>query len=184
MGEMALYYALGDVALLVGRIARLRPPGTVLVEEAPGTRAALHDYLPIVERDGFHTCASGGLGHGLPAAIGVALARPQARVIALLGDGSSLYSIQALWSAAQLGLRLVFIVVNNRGYRALDQFAGHFGLAGLPGTALPAIDFRALAQGQGIAARRVDTALELDAALAKAFTFTRALLLEVVIEGA
>jgi benzoylformate decarboxylase len=171
-------------ALLVERIARLRPPGTVLVEEAPGTRAALHDYLPIVERDGFHTCASGGLGHGLPAAIGVALARPQARVIALLGDGSSLYSIQALWSAAQLGLRLVFIVVNNRGYRALDQFAGHFGLAGLPGTALPAIDFRALAQGQGIAARRVDTALELDAALAKAFTFTRALLLEVVIEGA
>jgi len=52
----------------------------------------MHDYLPIVEPDGFYTCASGGLGHGLPAAVGVALARPDRKVIAILGDGSSMYS--------------------------------------------------------------------------------------------
>jgi benzoylformate decarboxylase len=169
-------------AHLVHRIATLRPPGSVLVEEAPGTRGALHDYLPIVDRDGFYTCASGGLGHGLPAAVGVALARPDAKVIALLGDGSSMYSIQALWTAAQLGLRVVFIVVNNGGYRALHQFSGHFGLASLQGTELPALDFCALAQAQGIAARRVAGVAELDAALEAAFSFERATLLEIIID--
>jgi benzoylformate decarboxylase len=170
-------------AHLVHRIAALRPRGTVLVEEAPGTRGALHDYLPIVERDGFYTCASGGLGHGLPAAVGVALARPDAKVIALLGDGSSMYSIQALWTAAQLGLRIVFIVVNNGGYRALHQFSGHFGLSSLQGTQLPGLDFCALAQAQGIAARRVAQVAQLDAALGEAFEFERATLLEIIIDS-
>jgi benzoylformate decarboxylase len=168
-------------ALLVQRIARLRPPGSVIVEEAPGTRAVMHDYLPMRERDGFYTCASGGLGHGLPAAVGVALARPEAKVIALLGDGSSMYSIQALWSAAQLGLRIVFVIVNNRGYQALNRFADHFALSTPQGTRLPALDFCALAQAQGIAGRRVTRVDELDAALGAAFSFERASLLEVVI---
>jgi len=61
---------------LMQQVAALRPKGSIIVEEAPSSRAAMHDYLPIVDRDGFYTCASGGLGHGLPAAIGVALARP------------------------------------------------------------------------------------------------------------
>jgi benzoylformate decarboxylase len=171
-------------SLLVHRIARLRPPGCVIVEEAPGTRGAMHDYLPIVERDGFHTCASGGLGHGLPAAVGVALARPDAKVIALLGDGSSLYSIQTLWTAAQLGLRIVFVIVDNRSYQALHQFAERFGLQTLQGTELPGLDFCALAQAQGIAARRVADVAGLDAALADAFTFARAVLLDVRVTGA
>lgn len=168
-------------AWLVHRIAALRPADSVIVEEAPGTRGPMHDYLPIVARDGFYTCASGGLGFGLPAAVGVALARPGAKVIALLGDGSSLYSIQALWTAAQLGARMVFVIVNNGGYQALHQFAGHFGLSTLQGTRLPGLDFCALAQAQGIAARRVSGVGELDAALVEAFSFERSLLLECVI---
>jgi thiamine pyrophosphate-dependent acetolactate synthase large subunit-like protein len=67
------------------QVAALRPKGSVIVEEAPSSRAAMHDYLPIIDRDGFYTCASGGLGHGLPAAIGVALARAHVKIIALLG---------------------------------------------------------------------------------------------------
>ena len=58
-------------------------------------------HLPILRAETFYTMDSGGLGWGLPAAVGVALAKPQARVIALVGDGSAMYSIQALWSAAQ-----------------------------------------------------------------------------------
>src|SRR5215471_19067447 len=79
---------------LMQQIAALRPKGSIIVEEAPSSRTAMRDYLPIVERGGFYTCASGGLGHGLPATIGIALARPREKVIALLGDGSSMYAIQ------------------------------------------------------------------------------------------
>jgi benzoylformate decarboxylase len=171
-------------AWLLQEIATLRPADSVIVEEAPSARGPMHDYLPMLERDGFYTCASGGLGHGLPAAVGVALARPQAKVIALLGDGSSMYSIQALWSAAQLGLRMVFIIVNNRRYEALHQFAGHFNLPTLQGTRLPALDFCGLALAQGIAATRVTRATELGGVLADAFRFTRPFLIEVVIDGA
>jgi benzoylformate decarboxylase len=171
-------------AYLLQQIAALRPAGSVVVEEAPSTRGPMHDHLPILDRDGFYTCASGGLGHGLPAALGVALARPESKVIALLGDGSSMYSIQALWSAAQLGLRMVFIIVNNRRYEALHQFAGHFDLPTLQGTRLPSLDFCGLALAQGVAATRVTRATELAGVLAEAFTFTRPMLVEVVIDGA
>lgn len=171
-------------AYLLQEIAVLRPQGSVIVEEAPSTRSPMHEYLPIIERDGFYTCASGGLGHGLPAAVGVALARPTAKVIALLGDGSSMYSIQALWSATQLNLRMVFVIVNNRRYEALHEFARHFGISTLQGTRLPAIDFCGLALSQGVAAVRVTRAQDLGGVLVDAFRFTRPFLVEVVLDGA
>ena len=129
----------------------------------------MHDYLPIVDRDGFYTCASGGLGHGLPAAIGIALARPREKVIALLGDGSSMYAIQGLWTAAQLGLGVTFVIVKNRRYEALVNFGRYFGLQRTVGTSLPDIDFCALAQGQGVKATAVDRCEALDDALRTAF---------------
>src|ERR1700722_3801628 len=106
-------------AYLMQQIAALRPAGSIIVEEAPSSRQAMQQHLPLIEPDTFHTCASGGLGHGLPAAVGVALARPERKVIALLGDGSSMYSIQGLWTAAELALPVAFIIVNNRSYQAL-----------------------------------------------------------------
>jgi benzoylformate decarboxylase len=99
---------------LMQQIAALRPKGSVIVEEAPSSRGAMRDYLPITDRDGFYTCASGGLGHGLPAAVGIALARPRDKVIALLGDGSSMYAIQGLWTAAQLALGITFVIIRNQ----------------------------------------------------------------------
>jgi benzoylformate decarboxylase len=84
-----------------------------IVEEAPSSHGPMHDYLPIIREDGFYTCASGGLGHGLPAAIGVALGRPAEKVIAFLGDRSSLYAIQGLWSAAQLRLPISFPILTS-----------------------------------------------------------------------
>jgi benzoylformate decarboxylase len=165
---------------LLQQIAELRPAGSVIVEEAPSSRGPMHDHLPILEPDTFYTCASGGLGHGLPAAVGMALARPGDCVIAVLGDGSSLYSIQALWSAAQLGLRMAFIVIRNGRYEALHEFGRHFALEQLPGTQLPGIDFCALAEAQGVSAIRVTHTRELDAALREAFRFEKALVVEVV----
>jgi benzoylformate decarboxylase len=167
---------------LLQRIAALRPTGSIVVEEAPSSRSAMHDYLPMLEPDSFYTCASGGLGHGLPAAIGAGLARPGRRVIGLLGDGSAMYSIQALWSAAELAVPVSFIIVNNRGYRALEEFAPHFGLAALPGTQLQHLDFCALARGQGVEAVRVSGCTELDAALSMAFAAPGPVLVEVCVE--
>ncbi len=167
---------------LVQQIASLRPPGSVIVEEAPSTRGPMHDHLPILERDTFYTCASGGLGHGLPAAVGVSLGRPGERVIALLGDGSSLYSIQGLWSAAQLNLPISFVIVDNGRYEALETFGRHFGLDRTEGTRLPGFDFAGIARGFGISAEKVTTAEDLDRALRASFANPRPTLIDVVVQ--
>jgi benzoylformate decarboxylase len=168
---------------LMQEIAALRPKDSIIVEEAPSTRGPMHDYLPIVEQDSFFTCASGGLGHGLPAAVGVAMGRTDRLVIAILGDGSSMYSIQGLWSAAQLGVRIAFIIVKNGGYEALSEFGLLFGIAEPPGMRLPQLDFCGLAESQGVRAIRVERATELGGALIEAFRTSKPILVEVVLEG-
>jgi benzoylformate decarboxylase len=165
--------------LLLQTLAELRTPDSIVVEEAPSTREPMHDHLPILRPETFYTCSSGGLGHALPAAVGIALARPSTRVIALLGDGSAMYSIQALWSAAQLQLPLTVIIVNNGGYEALQSFSRRFGLSDPVGTHLPGIDFVQLARGQGCAAARVTRAEELHAALREALAAKGPMLVDV-----
>jgi benzoylformate decarboxylase len=167
---------------LLQQIAALRPADSIIVEEAPSSRGPMHDYLPILERETFHTCASGGLGFGLPASVGVALARPGRKVIGLLGDGSAMYSIQGLWSAAELKLPVAFIIINNSSYRALEDFGRRFGIKALPGIRLPGIDFCALSLGQGVKGIRVERCEDLDAALLEVFAADEPMLLEVRIK--
>ena len=169
-------------AFLLQELARLRPKGSIIVEEAPSSRGAMHDRLPIIAPDTFYTCASGGLGHGLPASVGVALGRPGEKVIALLGDGSAMYAIQGLWSAAELGLPISFIIVKNGGYEALKSFGRHFGLQRTVGTDLPLLDFVALAAGQGVAARRAEGKAALADALAWSLGASVPTLVEVVVD--
>lgn len=166
----------------------VRATGDVVVEEAPGSRGTLQRCLPMDGAGTFYTMASGGLGHGMPAAVGVALARQRAgtqgRTICLIGDGSSLYSIQALYSAAQLRVPLTFVVLNNRRYAALQDFAPVFGYAPgdkPAGTELPGLDFMALAQGHGVTAQRVEQPASLADALAQALRADGPNLIEVVI---
>ena len=139
-------------------------------------------YLPIVRSETFYTMCSGGLGWSMPAAVGIAFARPAAKVIALIGDGSSMYSIQALWSAAQLKLPIAFIVLKNRRYAVLKEFAPAFGFGRdetLPGTELPDIDFIALARGMGCDGINVDRAERLREALDGALRASAPTLVEV-----
>jgi benzoylformate decarboxylase len=168
-------------AYLLSRLAALRSPDSIIVEEAPSSRGPMHDHLPILRPDTFYTCASGGLGHGLPAAIGVALGRPGERVIALIGDGSAMYAIQGLWTAAQLNLPMTFIIVNNSRYEALLSFCRHFGMDGVVGTQLPGIDFVGLAEAQGMTGERVTRADALDDALARALASPGPSLVEVIV---
>ncbi|MBW8743022.1 MAG: benzoylformate decarboxylase [Sphingomonas sp.] len=167
--------------LVMARIAALRPEGAIIVEEAPSSRGAMQELLPMLAPDSFYTTASGGLGYALPAAVGIALARRGERVIALLGDGSAMYSIQALFSAARAAVPLSVLVIANRRYEALENFGRHFGLERVEGTNLSGIEFCAIGQGHGVASRRAETPDELDAALAWSFAQTGPTLVEIVV---
>lgn len=167
-------------ALLMARLAALRPAGIAIVEEAPSTRGPMHDLFPLRDGDEFYTCASGGLGHGLPAAIGVALGRG-GLVLCILGDGSAMYAIQGLWTGSQVAADVRFVIVNNRGYAALDQFGALFGID-VVGSKLPGLDFVGLAESQGVAAMRVTDPGTLDGAIGWLFAGEGPRLLEVVTE--
>lgn len=170
-------------AMLVQKLEELRPADSIIVEEAPSTRGAVQNYLPIKRAESFFTCTSGGLGHSMPAAVGVALGMAERKVdrkvIALIGDGSAMYSIQSLWSAAQLKLPITFVIVNNNRYQALHHFSKRFGIANPVGTDLPGIDFVQLARAQGCEANRVSRATDLEGALKAALAAQGPTLLEV-----
>jgi benzoylformate decarboxylase len=176
------------VPFFMQTLTELRPRDSIVFEEAPSARGAMQRHLPIFEPGTYWTMDSGGLGHGLAAAMGVALAQQQRggrqRVIAMIGDGSAMYSIQALWNAAQLRLPVTVLILNNRRYGALQGFAPHFGFApGAPlvGTDLPALDFVALAAGHGLPASRVSDGAELADALRRALAAEGPVLLEVAV---
>ncbi|MCM5680458.1 benzoylformate decarboxylase [Schlegelella sp. S2-27] len=175
-----------SVAYALQTLADVRRPEHIVVEEAPSARPVMHEHLPMLRSGTFYTMASGGLGYGLPAAVGVALARPGERVIGLVGDGSAMYSIQALWSAAQLALPVTFVILNNRRYAALQEFAPSFGFrpgSTLPGTDLSGLDFVSMAGGLGgVEAVRVERPEALHAALETALRSTGPSLVEVIVE--
>jgi benzoylformate decarboxylase len=171
-----------SVAWLMQTLDDVRDPGSIVVEEAPSSRPVMQNHLPIYRSETFYTMCSGGLGHSLPAAVGVAMARPGERVIGLIGDGSAMYAIQALWTAAQLQLPMTIVIVNNRRYAALQDFAPAFGFApGAPlvGTDLPDLDFVALAAGHGVQAVRVERAEDLHGVLERALCATQPMLVDV-----
>lgn len=171
-----------SVSFALQTLAQLRQPDDIVVEEAPSARPVLQNDLPHVQSETFYTMDSGGLGYGLPAAVGVALGKPGRRVIALIGDGSSLYSIQALWSAVQHKLPITFVILNNRRYAALQDFAPEFGFGPddeVVGTELPDIDFPALAAGLGCPGVCVTDAHRLRGVLADALACGGPALVEV-----
>jgi benzoylformate decarboxylase len=160
-----------SVAFALQTLAEERDPDGIVVEEAPSSRPVMQTYLPIARAGTFLTMDSGGLGYGMPAAVGVALARPGERVIAVIGDGSSMYSIQAIWSAVQMRLPITFVILNNTRYAALQDFAPVFGFAPnetVQGTDLPGLDFVTIAAGMGCPGVRVSDAADLADVLRRA----------------
>ncbi|MFG1804290.1 benzoylformate decarboxylase [Micromonospora carbonacea] len=141
---------------LFAALARHWPPDGVLVQESPSNLAALRRRLPVTRPGSYFTMASGGLGFGLPAAVGIALAeRDTGRgrpVVAVIGDGSFHYSVQALWTAARLRLPLAVMVPVNQQYAILKAFAELKHTPGVPGLDLPGLDVVAVARGYGCAA--------------------------------
>ena len=160
------------------------PPDAIVAEEAPSHRTTIQRVLPIRRPGSFFTMASGGLGWGLPAAVGLALASPGRRVVAVIGDGSMMYSIQALFTAARHRLPLTVIVLNNGGYGAMRAFSRSMGLQGAPGIDIVGLDFPALAAGHGCDGVRVETEAAFTQALAHALAADRPWVIDVAVDPA
>jgi benzoylformate decarboxylase len=159
----------------------------VLVNEGLTAARHLPSLLALRERYDFHGLASGGIGWGVPAAVGVSLAHPGRPVLAYVGDGSAMYSIQALWTAAHHKLPVTYVIPNNGGYRILKQrllaFHGNDRFIGMS-LADPAIDFAALAGSLGVPGERITDPGAIAPALERALSTAGPKLLEVVVEGA
>lgn len=144
-----------------------QPADTSYVVESTSTNAAFWEQLDLRHPGSYYFPASGGLGFGLPAAVGVALAQPGRNVVAVVGDGSANYGITALWTAAQLQLPLTFLVLRNGTYGALRWFADLLDTPGTPGMDVPGIDFVSIARGYGVTARHLPDISALRAALSE-----------------
>ena len=179
--------AAGDpipVEFVLHMLSHAMPDDAVLVEEAPSHRPAMQKFMPMRGQDSFYTMASGGLGYSLPAAVGIALGKPRIRTVCLIGDGSAMYSIQALWTAAQRKLPLTVVVLNNAGYGAMRSFSQVMQVRSVPGLDLPGIDFVRIAEGLGCDAVRVTKSSEIAPALKRGLSHNGVSLIEVVVDSA
>ena len=172
------------VEFLLHSLSAAMPADAALVEEVPSHRPAMQKFMPMRGQDSFYTMASGGLGYSLPAAVGMALGREKRRTVCLIGDGSAMYSIQALWTAAQRKLPLTVVVLNNSGYGAMRSFSQVMQVRNVPGLDLPGIDFVKIAEGLGCEAVRVTKASELVPALKRALAHKGTSLVEVIVDSA
>jgi benzoylformate decarboxylase len=138
-------------AALAERLA----PETVLVEESPSSRPELEVRLPARAPLGFLSAAMGGLGFALPGATGVRMALTDRPVVAIVGDGSALYQVQALWSAARYGVGVLFIVLSNGRYAIMDRLAERHE-KDAPWPHFEEIRLSTIAAGLGCPARRIE----------------------------
>jgi benzoylformate decarboxylase len=155
-----------------------QPPETAYVVESTSTNADFWSQMDLRHPGSYFFPASGGLGFGLPATVGVALARPDRRVVGVVGDGSASYGITALWTAAQLGLPVTFVVLRNGSYGALRWFADLLATPDVPGLDVPDIDFVSIASGYGVPGTHVTDLSKLRSLLAETPTGPRLLQLD------
>lgn len=153
-------------AYVFDALTGLLPQDGLVVEEAPSLRQDLQEHLTISAKGGgFLTMASGVLGYGLPAAVGAKMARPDRPVVGLIGDGSSMYGIQALWTAAQEHVAAVFVILDNREYGAVRRHAATSLGSKVPGQDLGGLDFVPMARSMGCDAVLVERPDELAPAI-------------------
>jgi benzoylformate decarboxylase len=144
------------------------PGDGIAVVEAPSSTLAFRNRLRISQPGSYYFSASGGLGFGIAAALGVQLAQPSRPVVCVLGEGSAQYGITALWTALAYRLRVTFLVLRNEEYMILKWFAMFEQVTGAPGLDLPGVDVAAVARGYGMVASDVTGREELTGALREA----------------
>jgi benzoylformate decarboxylase len=175
-----------DPDWLALQLVQAMPDNAILVDEGLTSSRQMTALRPYRDRYDYHALASGGIGWGLPASVGVSLANPERPVVCYSGDGSAMYSIQALWTAAHHRLPLTVVIVNNGGYRIIKQrllaFHGDDHFVGMD-FADPPVDFTGLAKSLGLEAMRITQAKDVSPALVSAFGRPGPKLIEVVVDG-
>jgi benzoylformate decarboxylase len=176
---------------LLQAIGEALPSEAIVIDETISSGAGLRQFLKSDDPGSFYGMRGGGIGWGLPAAIGVKLAQPGRPVVALIGDGSALYTLQALWTAAHDRIAVVFVILNNSSYRILKQrtnaLKGHAAQTDrYVGMDLedPAVDFVGLARSLGVAASRARTIDEVLARLRDGLASEEPVLIDVAIDRA
>ena len=171
---------------LMMRIVDALPSDAIVVDEGVTATRMLNSLYPFRDRWGYHALASGGIGWGIAASVGIQMAHMDRRVVSVIGDGSAMYSIQALWSAAHQKLPITYVICNNKGYRILKLRMKSFHDNDDP-IAMdfqdPEIDFVGLARSLGMTAERVTDPAAVGPALAAAINNDGPNLVEVMIEG-
>jgi benzoylformate decarboxylase len=176
-------------ARVMSEIAALLPAATVIADESVSSLAAANRYLRRYPGRWFRA-RGGALGTGMTLPLGLKLAFPTSPVVALVGDGAAMYTITALWTAAHHRIPVTWVILDNGGYRVLEQNTRQY-LGGLSsnrtfvGTEIadPSLDFVGLAESMGVAARRVERPAELADALRSAINGSVPALIQVRLEG-
>jgi len=176
---------------LMQAIGRMLPADAVVIDETVSSGANLRRFLRSDDPQSFFGMRGGGIGWGLPAAIGAKLALPDRPVVALIGDGSAMYTIQGLWTAARENLRMVFVIINNYSYRILKQRTNAMkGLAAQADSYVgmdldrPRVDFVSVARGLGLTAHRATTLSDVRDMLEAALAHDGPTLLDVEVDRA
>ncbi len=172
-----------SVEYVMHAIAGVLPEEAVVFDEAASSKAKLHRHIRPNRPGGYHTSAAGGLGFCMPGSVGFKLAVPGRPVVCIIGDGSSMYSVQALWSAARYGASVAFIVINNTGYSILKGFRDALDAGDtVPGLDVEGIDFAGVARGLGVEGELVERDVDLLPALKRALNAGEPYLLDVVVD--
>ncbi len=157
---------------LLQRMDEILPEDIVIVDESVLSKSMMQSHFRLSGRRTYFGTSGGGLGWGIPAAVGVQLGMPGRRVVAFVGDGGALFNIHALWTAAHLGAPVVAVIINNDGYMAVRRGLGQFDRAAqqancFPGSSfsMPTIDIPMIARGFGVRAFTVRSEEELVDAL-------------------
>lgn len=177
---------------VMAELAATLPGNAIVVDEAITAGPDLARTVRFDRPGDYWGARGGGIGQALPGGVGVKLAQPDRPVVAVSGDGSAMYSIQALWTAAHHDVAVVFLILSNREYRILkhnmDTYRQRFGVrAERPYLHMdldkPPLGFTEMAQGMGVTGLRASRASELRAALEAALQSARPFLIDVAVEG-
>jgi benzoylformate decarboxylase len=186
--EMAGATPLQPLSLLAA-IGETLPKDAVVIDETISSGVGIRSLIRSDDPQSFYGLRGGGIGWGLPAALGVKLALPERPVVALVGDGSAMYTCQALWTAAHDRIAAVFVIFNNTSYRILKQrLHAHRGLAAqadrFVGMELndPTIDFIGLARSLGVAAERAGSVHDVTDLIAQGIKSNAPLLIDVPVD--
>ena len=173
-----------DQRYLVSQLVDVLPKDVIVVDETLTAAPAISAMLPMDDPHAYYGLASGGLGFGMAGAVGVSLAHPKRQVVATIGDGSAMYSIQSLWTAAHLKLPITYVIINNRSYRIIKE-----RLLAMRGTDQfvamdmdnPAIDFAGLAKSMGMPSRLVTDPSQIATVLKEALASGGPNLVEIIV---